>query len=66
MESPLRAAHVTEAAPVASAYAAVLACDSFPARVTATAALILAIFDDFYGQLCEYPNRASSTPSFHH
>ncbi len=28
------------------------------ARITATARLILAIFDEFYAQLCEYPYRA--------
>ena len=27
-------------------------------RIAATARLILAIFDDFYAQLCEYPYRA--------
>jgi isocitrate dehydrogenase kinase/phosphatase len=43
---------------VAQAYARLVACADERARVAAAAHLILAIFDDFYGQLCEYPYRA--------
>ena len=43
---------------VASAYARVARCTDLASRVTATAHLMLAIFDDFYRQLCEYPYRA--------
>jgi isocitrate dehydrogenase kinase/phosphatase len=40
------------------AYARLAACGNEDARVAATADLILAIFDQFYRQLCEYPYRA--------
>jgi hypothetical protein len=40
------------------AYARLAACGSEDGRVAATADLILAIFDQFYRQLCEYPYRA--------
>jgi isocitrate dehydrogenase kinase/phosphatase len=46
------------AAPSAGAYSAVRRCRSAAGRIDATARLILAIFDDFYAQLCEYPYRA--------
>src|ERR1700735_431690 len=39
-------------------YRRLLACRDGGARVRATAALILAVFDDFYSLLCEYPYRA--------
>src|ERR1700722_15868837 len=39
-------------------YRRLLACRDGGARVRATAALILAVFDDFYSLLCEYPFRA--------
>jgi isocitrate dehydrogenase kinase/phosphatase len=39
------------------AYSRVAACAE-DARIMATAQLILAIFDEFYGLLCEYPYRA--------
>jgi len=45
-------------APLAEAYAAVGACVDEADKVAATARLILAIYDDFYAQLCEYPYRA--------
>src|SRR5271163_1353883 len=47
----------TELAAV-EAYSRVRACTGDDARVGATARLILAIYDDFYSQLCEYPHRA--------
>ncbi len=40
------------------AYARLAACASEDGRVAATADLILAIFDQFYRHLCEYPYRA--------
>src|ERR1700677_3142790 len=40
------------------AYAGLEACPDGASRITATAGLILAIFDDFYSLLCEYPYRA--------
>jgi isocitrate dehydrogenase kinase/phosphatase len=40
------------------AYSRLVACVDDRARVAATAQLILAVFDDFYAQLCEYPYRA--------
>ena len=40
------------------AYALLRSAGQDDARITATARLILAIFDDFYAQLCEYPYRA--------
>jgi isocitrate dehydrogenase kinase/phosphatase len=43
---------------VGEAYARLGACTDSAARVGATARLILAVYDDFYSQLCEYPHRA--------
>jgi isocitrate dehydrogenase kinase/phosphatase len=43
---------------VGEAYVRLGACADPAARVGATARLILAIYDDFYSQLCEYPHRA--------
>jgi isocitrate dehydrogenase kinase/phosphatase len=43
---------------VEDAYAHLIACTGEDARLTATAQLILAIFDEFYRELCEYPFRA--------
>jgi len=40
------------------AYARLGVCTSDAARITASAALILAIFDAFYRRLCEYPHAA--------
>jgi len=53
MASPL-----DEGAPLVRAYAAVRLCVTTGEKLEATARLILAIFDDFYAQLCEYPYRA--------
>jgi isocitrate dehydrogenase kinase/phosphatase len=44
--------------PVDHTYARVLACTDEHARIAATADLILAIFDEFYGHFCEYPHQA--------
>ena len=43
---------------VEHAYSRLVACADERERIAAAAHLILAIFDDFYGQLCEYPYRA--------
>ena len=43
---------------IEQAYAQLGACSSDAARVTASATLILAIFDAFYHRLCEYPHAA--------
>jgi isocitrate dehydrogenase kinase/phosphatase len=41
-----------------AAYSRLTACADHDSRIRATAAVILAIYDDFYRQLCEYPHRA--------
>jgi isocitrate dehydrogenase kinase/phosphatase len=43
---------------VEQAYSRLVSCADEHERTAAAAHLILAIFDDFYGQLCEYPYRA--------
>jgi len=43
---------------VEAAYSRLAACADHDSRTRAAAALILAIYDDFYRQLCEYPHRA--------
>ena len=43
---------------IENAYAHLMAAERDDARIAATARLILAIFDDFYAQLCEYPFKA--------
>jgi isocitrate dehydrogenase kinase/phosphatase len=43
---------------VERAYARLASCSDDRVRIAATAQLILAIFDDFYSLLCEYPYRA--------
>jgi len=43
---------------VEQAYARLAACADEQQRIAAAAHLILAIYDDFYAQLCEYPYRA--------
>jgi isocitrate dehydrogenase kinase/phosphatase len=43
---------------VDEAYSRLAECPDHESRIGATAALILTIYDDFYGQLCEYPHRA--------
>jgi isocitrate dehydrogenase kinase/phosphatase len=44
--------------PVERAYSRLAACRDGAAGIAAAAQLILAIFDDFYSLLCEYPYRA--------
>jgi hypothetical protein len=44
--------------PVEAGYTRLTACADRDSRIRATATLILTIYDDFYGQLCEYPHRA--------
>jgi isocitrate dehydrogenase kinase/phosphatase len=44
--------------PVERAYSQLAACRDGAAGIAAAAQLILAIFDDFYSLLCEYPYRA--------
>jgi isocitrate dehydrogenase kinase/phosphatase len=43
---------------VEEAYSRLAACTDRDSRIRSTAALLLAIYDDFYRQLCEYPHRA--------
>ena len=40
------------------AYSRLAACTDSTARISAAALVILAVYDDFYSQLCEYPHRA--------
>ncbi len=47
-----------EISPIEAAYARVAGCPDNTSRITATAELILTVFDDFYRLLCEYPYRA--------
>ncbi|MGD0490244.1 MAG: isocitrate dehydrogenase kinase/phosphatase AceK regulatory subunit [Steroidobacteraceae bacterium] len=51
---------MTNELPVEQAYRRLKAFTDDASRITATAQLILAIFDDFYSLLCEYPYRAKS------
>jgi isocitrate dehydrogenase kinase/phosphatase len=44
--------------PMEQAYARLQDCSAEASRIESTAHLILAIFDDFYSLLCEYPYRA--------
>jgi isocitrate dehydrogenase kinase/phosphatase len=48
----------TNDSPLLQAYSRLEACADDASRIAATAQLILAIFDDFYSLLCEYPYRA--------
>jgi isocitrate dehydrogenase kinase/phosphatase len=43
---------------VEQAYSRLAACTGQAARIDTTAQVILAVYDDFYRQLCEYPHRA--------
>ena len=43
---------------VTEGYARLTACRDAAARIGMAARLILAVYDDFYSQLCEYPHRA--------
>lgn len=44
--------------PVEQAYGRLAACREDGERLAAAAQLVLAVFDDFYARLCEYPYRA--------
>jgi isocitrate dehydrogenase kinase/phosphatase len=55
--APAGLPHQAEQA-VEQAYARLVACAGESDRVAATAQLVLAVFDDFYRRLCEYPYRA--------
>ncbi len=57
MKSPELMAVETDSS-IERAYTQLCECSDDPARIGATARLILAIFDDFYSLLCEYPYRA--------
>jgi isocitrate dehydrogenase kinase/phosphatase len=46
------------ASPIETAYAELAACGDASGRVATAVQLVLAIFDQFYVQLCEYPYRA--------
>jgi isocitrate dehydrogenase kinase/phosphatase len=48
----------TNDSPMEQGYSRLEACTDDASRIAATAQLILAIFDDFYSLLCEYPYRA--------
>ncbi len=56
--TPPAGAPSLDAGEVDRAYAELAACIDDWSRIDATARLILAIFDDFYRKLCEYPYRA--------
>jgi isocitrate dehydrogenase kinase/phosphatase len=56
--APGRARPSQDGIEIDRAYATLSACADDPARIEAAARLILAIFDAFYGTLCEYPYRA--------
>jgi isocitrate dehydrogenase kinase/phosphatase len=43
---------------VEDAYSRLGACTDHAGRIGATARLIFLVYDEFYGQLCEYPHRA--------
>ena len=59
MRSPLPSETVASASqPIERSYEQLSASARDEARTAATARLILAIFDDFYAQLCEYPFQA--------
>jgi isocitrate dehydrogenase kinase/phosphatase len=57
-ERTAAAAPLPESASVRQAYAELGTCADERARIDAAARLILAVFDDFYAELCEYPHRA--------
>jgi isocitrate dehydrogenase kinase/phosphatase len=58
ISGPARAEPSHAGPSVENAYERLVACADEGERITATAHLILAIFDDFYAALCEYPYRA--------
>ena len=58
-QAPLKSAPTSRVdSMVDAAYARLRACGDAGERIAAAARLMLVIFDDFYGLLCEYPYRA--------
>ncbi len=56
--APLKSVAIAGETMVAAAYARLCACGDDGERIEAAARLLLIIFDEFYGLLCEYPYRA--------
>ena len=57
-QAPLKSLPIVGNSMVESAYARLRACGDVGERIAAAARLLLVIFDEFYGLLCEYPYRA--------
>ena len=56
--APLKSLPIAGESMVEAAYARLRACGTAAERIEAAARLLLIIFDEFYGLLCEYPYRA--------
>ena len=56
--APLKSLPIAGESMVEAAYARLRACGEAGERIEAAARLLLIIFDEFYGLLCEYPYRA--------
>src|SRR5208283_2203184 len=56
--APLKSVPIAGDSMVDAAYARLRACGDVGERIEAAARLLLIIFDEFYGLLCEYPYRA--------
>ncbi len=56
--APLKSGPIAGESMVDVAYARLRACGNVGERIEAAARLLLIIFDEFYGLLCEYPYRA--------
>jgi isocitrate dehydrogenase kinase/phosphatase len=56
--APLKSVPIAGDSMVDAAYARLRACGDVGERIEAAARLLLIIFDEFYGLLCEYPFRA--------
>jgi isocitrate dehydrogenase kinase/phosphatase len=57
-QAPLKSVPIVGDSMVEAAYARLRACGDVGGRIEAAARLLLIIFDEFYGLLCEYPYRA--------
>src|ERR1700690_3846497 len=57
-QAPLKSVPIAGESMVDAAYARLRACGDAGERIEAAAWLLLIIFDEFYGLLCEYPYRA--------
>src|SRR5450759_3124586 len=57
-QAPLKSVPIAGDSMVDAAYARLRACGDVGERIEAAARLLLIIFDEFYGLLCEYPYRA--------